>query len=749
MSICNFTYYLIVDVTLATTGNTLNSPKSAASSFVNQNQNTTLVPTSDDNGPAPIDVMGDRTENRPDETLLSASAEGEKGRGEGRNADNTRNESLSVAGTTGTVEENASRNSAARSVSFVAKVTGLAKNDPESLVPLEMILDFEADQAKKTIKYDGQDVWNVGTRFGGLQTLPAGYLVYELDELATGEGKASKLNLEILEKMIEGSGGDWDYARYVADVTHLTRPKATKRSEMYFQQHVYPPVSGILGCFRSAYHAANQLASSGFFCRSFTPSAKEKSEGQVRTGAAPFKCMPDAACLACEQKFVLGTMELKSDFVSDMDNDDLFNCVLLTSITAVAMVGASVTQTVFVPFVIGMGEAAYLYVTTYAKTMSKPETKQLYLADLHNLQDRVQLVSRLALLLHKLTILLKTWEGSLLIGMLNQNRRLSTPKPSSGGRKNSDSSKSGRTNPNLSKKLKPDHPAGQQSLGAGIHGARDVAACEGLVSTLVPFREGGRESPYYFLGTLAPATSEPSSSPVFIKVWREGDDRTSLRNVESEIQLLSQAHRAGVPCPAVITELTCLSITFRDDVYHRLVMHRLANHAVERPDIKAYAISLISAVHRLHEAGILHCDVKPSNVVWDATAKAASLVDFGHAQPEEGATAYMGTEGYTGPEVERNCDPHSRKSDAYGVGKTILKAYNGAFGGSPTEYDQVPRIAQLLALESPDRRITLKDALDQLKSTSAKVTNVLPQQAAQVSPDTAETKRRECRASDD
>jgi hypothetical protein len=87
--------------------------------------------------------------------------------------------------------------------------------------------------------------------------------------------------------------------------------------------------------------------------------------------------------------------------------------------------------------------------------------------------------------------------------------------------------------------------------------------------------------------------------------------------------------------------------------------------------------------------------------------------------------------------------------DAYGVGKTILKAYNGAFGGSPTEYDQVPRIAQLLALESPDRRITLKDALDQLKSTSAKVTNVLPQQAAQVSPDTAETKRRECRASDD
>jgi tRNA A-37 threonylcarbamoyl transferase component Bud32 len=701
--------------------------------------------------------MADRTTAcRPVETPISASAVVEKGRGAGGNSDNTRNESLLVAGTIAALEENASRNSAGRSVSFVAKETGLAKNDPEHLVSSEMILDFEADQAKKTIKYKSQDVWDVRTRFDGLRTLPSGYLVYELDNLATGEGKESKLSLDILQKMIEDTGGDWDHARYVADVTHLNRPKVTKRSEMYFQQHVYPPVSGILGCFRSSYHVANQLASSGFFCKSFTPNPSDKSEGQKLTGA-PFTCMPDAACLACEQKFVLGTMELKSDLVREMDNDDLFNCVLLTSITAVAMVDKNVTDRVFVPFVIGMGETAYLFVTTYAKTMSKPETKQLFLAELYILQERVQLVSRLALLLHKLTTLLKTWEGNLLVGKLSRNRRLSTPKPSRGGRKksgpSSDSSISGRTNPNLPKKPKSDHPDGRQSSSAGIQGARDIAACEGLVSTLVPFREGGRESPFYFLGTLAPATSngasEASPSPVFIKVWREGDDRTSLRNVESEIQLLSQAYCAGVPCPGVITELTFLSIALHDDVYHRLVMHRLADDAIDGPDYKAYSISLISAVHRLHKAGILHCDIKAPNVVWDATAKTASLVDFGHAQPEKGATAYMGTEGYTAPEVERNCDPHSRKSDAYSVGKTILRAYKGAFGGSPTERDQVQRIAQLLALESPERRITLEDALDQLTSGRANVTKALPHQAAKVSPDTVETKRRECRASDD
>lgn len=693
--------------------------------------------------------MGDSTEYRPNETLLSASAAVERGRGAGGNTDNTRNESRIAVETTATLEENASRNSAARSVSFVAKETGL--DGPEYLVSSGMILEFKANQATKTIKYNDQDVWNVHTRFGGLKTLPVGYLVYELDQLATGEGKESKLNLEILEEMMEGTGGDWGYAQYVADVTHLNRPKVTKRSEMYFQQHVYPPVSGILGCFKPAYHVANQLASSGFGCKTFTPSTKDNREGQIRTGA-PFTCMPDAACLACEQKFVLGAMELKSDFVRDMDNDDLFNCVLLTSITAVAMVAAKVTNTVFVPFVIGMGETAYLFVTTFEKdTMSKPETKQFRVAELSNRKERVQLVSLLALLLHKLTILLETWEGQLLIGNLRRNQRLSNPKPSSGGSKkngpSSDSSKSGST-----KKLKPEQPVGMQASGAGILGARDVASCEGLVLTLVPFREGGRESPFYFLGMCVPATSngasEASPSPVFIKVWREGDDRTSFRNVESEIQLLSRAYRAGVPCPAVITELTCLSIAYHDDVYHRLVMHRLANHVIDRPDIEAYAISLITAVHRLHQAGILHCDIKPSNVVWDATTKTASLVDFGHAQTEKGATAYMGTEGYTGPEVGRNSDPHSRKSDAYSVGKTILKVYNGAFGGSPPERDQVQRVAQLLALESPVGRMTLEDALDQLKSARAQITEVLPHQAAKVSPDTAVTKRRECRAPD-
>jgi serine/threonine protein kinase len=54
---------------------------------------------------------------------------------------------------------------------------------------------------------------------------------------------------------------------------------------------------------------------------------------------------------------------------------------------------------------------------------------------------------------------------------------------------------------------------------------------------------------------------------------------------------------------------------------------------------------LIKAVVILHKASVLRCDIKPGNVVWDRTSKVASLVDFGHAEKEEGALSYVGTEG--------------------------------------------------------------------------------------------------------
>jgi hypothetical protein len=137
----------------------------------------------------------------------------------------------------------------------------------------------------------------------------------------------------------------------------------------------------------------------------------------------------------------------------------------------------------------------------------------------------------------------------------------------------------------------------------------------------------------------------PTDAPVFVKVWRQGDEGVSLKWMRSEMELLQPAHRVGVPCPQPMAELTAVSIEREGSTYHRLAMRRLADDPVLPEDVDAYAAAtLVGAVLRLHGAGVLHCDVKPRNVLWDAAV-------FGHAQREAGAEACAGTPGYTDPRV--------------------------------------------------------------------------------------------------
>lgn len=49
-------------------------------------------------------------------------------------------------------------------------------------------------------------------------------------------------------------------------------------------------------------------------------------------------------------------------------------------------------------------------------------------------------------------------------------------------------------------------------------------------------------------------------------------------------------------------------------------------------EIKDYLKNLITALNRVHQCGIIHRDVKPSNFLYDSKQKKYALVDFGLAQ---------------------------------------------------------------------------------------------------------------------
>ncbi len=139
---------------------------------------------------------------------------------------------------------------------------------------------------------------------------------------------------------------------------------------------------------------------------------------------------------------------------------------------------------------------------------------------------------------------------------------------------------------------------------------------------------------------------------------------------------------------------------------HYLVMDLLVGESLEArlarvgrlpwPEARGVALEIADALDAAHRAGVLHRDVKPSNVFLSAregAAERAMLVDFGLAKPitsERGASvtrtgAIVGTAHYMAPEQARGEEVDAR-TDVYGLGATLYEMVAGVppfLGASP------------------------------------------------------------------
>ena len=108
---------------------------------------------------------------------------------------------------------------------------------------------------------------------------------------------------------------------------------------------------------------------------------------------------------------------------------------------------------------------------------------------------------------------------------------------------------------------------------------------------------------------------------------------------------------------------------------------RLRQGPLPAPELTRYAIEIADALDRAHRQGVIHCDLKPSNIV--LTESGAKLLDFGIARVHDTpGTAVHGTTAYTAPEVLRG-EPPDARSDLFSFGATFYEMATGrrAFGG--------------------------------------------------------------------
>ena len=136
------------------------------------------------------------------------------------------------------------------------------------------------------------------------------------------------------------------------------------------------------------------------------------------------------------------------------------------------------------------------------------------------------------------------------------------------------------------------------------------------------------------------------------------------------------------PHPVLILEtLTGATLAYLiDNSYRRLPLS----------DIVHLGLHLCSALHYLHRRGILHLDLKPSNIV--SERQLAKVLDLSVARPPGKGVKGVGTANYMSPEQARG-DALGPAADVWGIGMVLFEV---AAGEEPFDaYDDETRYEQL------------------------------------------------------
>lgn len=120
---------------------------------------------------------------------------------------------------------------------------------------------------------------------------------------------------------------------------------------------------------------------------------------------------------------------------------------------------------------------------------------------------------------------------------------------------------------------------------------------------------------------------------------------------------------------------------------------------------------LVSIVRQIHKKGIIHCDIKPSNLLLREDGKLV-LIDFGSACYKNNISRDMifVSRGYSAPELYRG-EKIDKRTDIYSIGAVLYYMLTDSQLPEPDDYDEaeeLPRISEYIEISECLEKVILK-----------------------------------------
>ncbi|HML99698.1 MAG TPA: serine/threonine-protein kinase [Tepidiformaceae bacterium] len=142
-----------------------------------------------------------------------------------------------------------------------------------------------------------------------------------------------------------------------------------------------------------------------------------------------------------------------------------------------------------------------------------------------------------------------------------------------------------------------------------------------------------------------------------------------------------------------------------------------------------YGLQVAAALQYAHEQGVVHCDIKPENIIINETG-VAKVTDFGVAETLNRTLApgqaqdLLGTIAYLAPEVIQGAQPDPR-ADVYALGLTVYEMVAGRLPFAGTSAAAIA--GQRLAAPAPLLRTHARGASPELEGALAKALALSPE----------------------